>query len=395
VGNNWAEIPGGDKRYQMKGKLVIISHTEHYLDLKGTLVGWGPTVREINALSTHFKQISHIAVLHNTNAPNTSLGYSSKNINFIPLKPTGGNTLWAKLRILLYIFRLLQVVRKELKDAEFVQLRLPTGIGVFLLPYFAITKSKRTFTFWVKYAGNWNESNPPLGYAFQRWFLKKDFCHCKVTINGYWPDQPNHCFSFENPCLTEEQLKLGSQMIYKRKFEPPFNFIFIGRLEDAKGVGLIIDVFRNLDENFINSVKFIGDGPKRSEYEKMSKELENIIFLGGLNNELVHKELKQADFLLLPSVASEGFPKVIAEAACFGVLPIVSDVGSITHYINKNNGFICNSEHIIESFKFQLINALIVETSCLKQKSIQAAEIAKLFTFNAYLEKLKHNIFAS
>jgi glycosyltransferase involved in cell wall biosynthesis len=377
----------------MKGKLVIISHTEHFLDSNGSLVGWGPTVREINALSPHFAQITHIAVLHNTNAPNSSIGYAAENTRFIPLHPTGGKHLWVKLKIFFYLFGLLKVVRKELKGAEFVQLRLPTGIGVFLLLYFALSKSKRTFTLWVKYAGNWNEFKPPFSYAFQRWFLKRNFCKCMVTINGFWLDQPKHCISFENPCLTEEQLQKGSQMLCKRKFEHPFNFIFIGRLEDAKGVGLIIEAISKIDKSFINGVKFIGDGLKRAEYEQRTKDLNYVTFLGGLGNDLIHEELKQADFLLLPSVASEGFPKVIAEAACYGVVPIVSDVGSISHYINANNGFICDSENIVRTFEIQLHNALNAENNVLVNKSIQVSEVAKLFTFNAYLDKLQRHIF--
>jgi glycosyltransferase involved in cell wall biosynthesis len=103
--------------------------------------------------------------------------------------------------------------------------------------------------------------------------------------------------------------------------------------------------------------------------------------------------LKQADFLLLPSVASEGFPKVIAEAACYGVVPIVSDVGSISHYINANNGFICDSENIVRTFEIQLHNALNAENNVLVNKSIQVSEVAKLFTFNAYLDKLQRHIF--
>ena len=377
----------------MKGKLVIISHTEHFLDSNGSLVGWGPTVREINALSSHFTKIAHIAVFHNTNAPNSSVGYSTENIRFIPLQPTGGKTLSAKLKIIWYLYSLLKVVRKELIDAEFVQLRLPAGFGVFLLPYFAVTKSKRTFTFWVKYAGNWNESKPPLSYAFQRWFLKNDFCKCMVTINGFWPNQPKHCISFENPCLTEAQLQKGSQMLQKNKLAPPFNFIFIGRLEDAKGVGLIIEAIRKLDRSLINEVKFIGDGPKRSEYEQRTKDLNYITFLGGMNGDLVHEELEGSNFLLLPSY-SEGFPKVIAEAACYGLVPIVSDVGSISHYINANNGFVCDSKYLSKSFDFQINNALKTDSKQLKQKSIQVSEVAKLFTFNAYLDKLQHHIFA-
>jgi glycosyltransferase involved in cell wall biosynthesis len=377
----------------MKGKLVIISHTEHFIDSKGWIVGWGPTVRELNALAIHFTQITHIAVLHNTAAPISSLRYSAPNISFIPIKHTGGKTLWSKLMILRYLFAVLKVVRKQLKDAEFVQLRLPTGIGMFLLPYFVITKWKRTFTFWVKYAGNWNESNPPISYAFQRWFLKKDYCKSAVTINGFWPNQPKNCISFENPCLSKEQIQIGNQMLKLKKFTAPYNFVFIGRLEDEKGVRLILETFREFDSHYINSLVIIGDGPKRLDYERIVSDQKHIKFLGGLSNKSIHEILITTDFLLLPSVASEGFPKVIAEAACYGVIPIVSDVGSIAHYINEDNGFVCNTYNIKDSFELQLKNAIETESSKLQQKSILVSEIAELFTFDAYRKKLDKYIF--
>jgi glycosyltransferase involved in cell wall biosynthesis len=286
--------------------------------------------------------------------------------------------------------RILNVILKELKLVQHIHSRGPSVPALLALGLSFIFKSK---VWWHKYAGNWNEIAPPLSYRAQRFLLKK-LKNTHVTINGFWPKQPKHCISFENPCLTEEQLQMGSQVLQQKKFEPPFNFLFIGRLEDAKGVGLIIEAIRKIDKSLLNVVKFIGDGPKRAEYEQRTQDLNYVTFLGGLGNDIIHEELKQTDFLLLPSVASEGFPKVIAEAACYGVVPIVSDVGSISHYIKANNGFICDSVNIVHTFEIQLHNALKTESIQLKQKSIQVSEIARLFTFNAYLDKLQHHIFA-
>ena len=42
---------------------------------------------------------------------------------------------------------------------------------------------------------------------------------------------------------------------------------------------------------------------------------------------------------VLPSY-TEGFPKVIAEAASYGCVPIVTNIGSIGQYINKENGIL-------------------------------------------------------
>ena len=42
-------------------KLAIISHTEHYPNQDGDIVGWGPTITEINHLLDRFEEIYHVA----------------------------------------------------------------------------------------------------------------------------------------------------------------------------------------------------------------------------------------------------------------------------------------------------------------------------------------------
>ena len=377
----------------MKGKLVVISHTEHYHNEKGDVVGWGPTVRELNYLSNHFSSITHIATLHDKPSPNSSQGYSSQNIKFIALQPFGGHSIFAKLRILSRAIHVIRLVHQEVKDAEYVQLRTPTGIAAFLLCYFALTKNKRKYTFWVKYAGNWNQTNPPLGYRFQRWFLKRNFCDCKVTINGKWPNQPEHCISFENPCLTQEQIQHGRSIASKKTFKSPYHFIFIGRIEEAKGVDRILNAIEVLDKSRVASVTFIGDGPNKEKYQERAKNINtDIRFLGGLDNESVHQQLEQADFLLLPS-NSEGFPKVIAEAACYGVIPVVSDVGSIGHYINEENGYVCKIEIIDSELSRKLQEAIKVEPHDLSEKSQNLRVVAIKFSFDEYRNSLDKYIF--
>ena len=110
------------------------------------------------------------------------------------------------------------------------------------------------------------------------------------------------------------------------------------------------------------------------------------VFHGFLSKNEVHNLLSQSHFLLLPS-HSEGFPKVIAEAACYGTIPVVSNVGSIAHYINDSNGFVWN---ILSNNPFEkTINlAINSNTNVLKNKSLQLEDIAEKFTFSNYLKKL-------
>lgn len=362
-------------------KLVIISHTEHYLNENNEIVGWGPTINEVNYLADYFEEIVHIACLYDNKAPLSSNNYASKNIKFIPIPPFGGNKFMDKLAIINKMPKILKTISEQIQGASHVQLRLPTGIGVFLLPYFSWFK-KRTFVFWVKYAGNWAEENPPFGYRFQRWFLIRNFAKCKVTINGFWPSQPKHCITFENPCLTDSQLAYGKVVSESKEFKKPFKFVFVGRLEDAKGVQRIIDAFKYVDLDDVESLDIIGDGQRKNHYINDSIYLgDKVQFHGSLNTNDVHYYLSKAHFLLLPS-KSEGFPKVVAEAACYGTIPVVTNVGSIGHYINNGNGF------VFENSDFAFIQTII---ELMKQKIIskKIVDISLMFSFNSFWKKTK------
>ena len=367
-------------------KLLIISHTEHYQQADGTIVGWGPTVSEINHLAQDFEEIYHIAFLHLGTPPLSSLPYTSSNIKFIPLKPVGGKGIGNKLRIVTHIPTILKTIRKTLKQVDVFQLRTPTGMGVFLIPYLSLFSNKKG---WYKYADNWNQEDPPLGYALQRWMLKRQ--KRKVTINGRWPHQPAHCLTFENPCLTESERLEGLQISMAKAFQPPFVFCFVGRLEDAKGVQRIIDAFGSLKSlERVAAIHFIGDGQKIDSYKKQSKALNlPAYFHGFLERDKVFEIYKQSHFFLLPSSASEGFPKVIAEAMNFGCLPLVSNVSSIGQYVNKDNGFIvqpCTSQDLL----VLLDTAMDKKEGFLRKKAIAAHQTVFQFTFEHYRKRIKN-----
>src|SRR5690554_2823920 len=372
-------------------KLVIISHTEHYKDHNGIIKGWGPTINEVNYLADYWEEVVHVGCLHNKKTPPSSLAYTRKNITFVAIPPYGGKSLKDKFLILLKIPKIIYQVIKSVRGASEVQLRLPTSMGLFLLPLFSFF-IPRKFIFWVKYAGNWNQEHPPLSYRLQRWWLKNNYANCKVTINGFWDEQPNHCFSFENPCLTQEDIIRGREVAEQKTFEGSYVFSFVGRLEDAKGVSRIIEALRVIPTDKIKEVHFVGNGDKMEYYKSETSFLGNKVFFHGfLDKKGVHTILAQSHFFLLPS-SSEGFPKVIAEAACYGTIPVVSDVGSISHYINSDNGFLWKINSNV-SYTEALQNAVNTSPLTLKHLSANNLILAELFTFDNYKQKLQRLVF--
>lgn len=372
-------------------KLVIISHTEHYKSANEQILGWGPTIKEVNYLGNYWEELIHIACLHDIEAPKSSLPYLKDNIHFVAIPTFGGKRILDKIQIIFKIPKIIYRIVVNIKDATEVQLRLPTSMGLFLLPLFSFFLPRK-YTFWIKYAGNWEQENGPLSYRIQKWWLKKNLAKCNVTINGFWPNQPSHCISFENPCLFENDIRQAAIIRENKVFQSPFTFVFIGRLDEAKGIVRIIDALRHIPTNNIRTVHFIGDSLNALDYRKRCEFLGNkVIFHGFLSSEKIHSILKQSDFLLLPS-KSEGFPKVVAEAACYGVIPIVSDVGSITHYINETNGFVWELDGK-KSYEQILLSATESNSQKLETLSRNLIDVAKMFTFDNYRTKLENHIF--
>ncbi len=372
-------------------KLAIISHTEHYKTDEDTIVGWGPTVNEINHLLDIFDEIYHIAMLHKGEAPPSSLSYNSNKITFIPIPVVGGITISSKLYSIRKAPKIIGIVSKTLKQVDYFQLRTPSGIGVFLIPYLTFfVKTKG----WYKYAGNWNQKKPPLGYALQRWMLKQQ--NRKVTINGHWNDQPPHCLTFENPCLTLKDLEKGQQVIKTKTLTNNISFCFVGRLEREKGVERIIEAFKRLsmeEQSHVDKVHLVGNGVELEYFKALSEGCGiTIIFHGFLSHKEVFEIYAKSHVFLLPSTASEGFPKVIAEALNFGCIPVVSNISSIGQYVaHEKNGFLLDvvtSEKLYEQLK-RVINLLDNEYL---QLIASRYDLVNKFTFSHYNKRIQTEI---
>ena len=366
-------------------KLAIISHTEHFKNSDGIIVGWGPTIREINFLANYFDHIFHLACYHNSEAPKSSIAYERKNIEFIPLPPSGGKNFTKKLTVLTQAPRVIKIISGIIDKVDAIQLRMPTGMGNYLLPYFSINRPKAKM--WVKYAGNWSDKDVPLGYKFQKWWLRQNYLKCYVTINGIWPEQPLHCLSFENPCITESEQLIGQKLLKSKEFSYPLTGIFVGRLESWKGVDRIIESFYELERKGIKKFHFVGGGNKINTYknhvEKMNLSMK-VVFHNYLDRDYISQLLIESHVILLPS-DNEGFPKVIAEAANYGCVPIVSNVSAIPHYINDSNGFLWS----INSISFsEFIDFIDLSNINLTNKAKNIFEMSKLFTYNNYLAKI-------
>ena len=119
------------------------------------------------------------------------------------------------------------------------------------------------------------------------------------------------------------------------------NAIFVGRITAAKGVQQVIHAAKiTPDWNF----KIIGDGPDLDQMKSIGKDVENLEFVGAVENSALPAYYRKASAFILPSIR-EGMPVSVLEALACGVPTITTDVGQITEVISdKENGFIISGD---------------------------------------------------
>ncbi|MFC4721210.1 glycosyltransferase [Geojedonia litorea] len=319
------------------------------------------------------------------------MAYSSDRIKFVPIPAVGGTDFKDKLAILYQAPKIIRIVSKVLKQVDCFQLRTPTGIGVFLIPYLS---GLVNLPGWYKYAGNWKQHPAPLGYAWQRWLLKGQ--SRPVTINGVWEDQPKHCLSFENPCLTLKDVTFGKTIGERKSLEGALNLCFVGRLEAEKGVGRILEALQLLTEaehERIKSIDFVGEGPELQEFQNLAQQLPMAInFHGALSRAEVFEIYKNAHAIVMPTTASEGFPKVLAEAMAFGCIPIVSNISSIGYYIQHQQQGLLLEPITATSLITQIRYLLELSPENYRRMLTLQHAVVSRFTFEHYTSQLAEQV---
>ena len=370
-------------------RLLIISQMSHY-QRGNQIVGWGPTVHEIDHLAQIFDEIRHIACLHTETAPSSALPYSSDRISLVPVPMVGGEGLLKKLDVIRLTPLFIRTILKELAKADVVHVRCPANTSLLAIILLALVRAPRVR--WVKYAGNWRpDGEEPWSYTFQRWWLKKGLHRGVVTINGRWPDQPSHVYSFLNPCITGEELSLAQAAAAAKQVTSPFKLLFVGRLERAKGVDRALNILSSLEKRGLPAkLDLVGDGPQRGEFEELARKL-GVGHLTTFHSWLPRTALAplygEAHVLVFPT-NSEGWPKVLSEAMAYGVVPVCSSVSSIPQYLKE-----FGTGRMLEPDDVEGFTAAVADyysaPDIWKRESEMGVKAAQLFSYSNYVTSVR------
>ena len=187
-------------------------------------------------------------------------------------------------------------------------------------------------------------------------------------------------------------IDLSEARDYKRKFEDerPLSILYLGRIEKNKGIGDILEATKKLKVDAVPfTLHFAGKEETEGEYiPRFQAELgDSFVYHGVVFGKAKNDLLKQCDVFLLPSFY-EGLPMSLIETMSFGMVPVVTNVGSISSVVaDRNNGLFVNvkdTDEIVSSIK-----SLRVDGELLTSLSVKAQNtILALFDDKAYIAKL-------
>ncbi|MBW3697563.1 glycosyltransferase [Vibrio sp. T187] len=148
--------------------------------------------------------------------------------------------------------------------------------------------------------------------------------------------------------VSESKLDIKSNFVDTNQLTP-FNgtvrsgYIYVGRLEESKGIYKLLEAWEKLDQEYVLTIVGAGDiDGLRDRFR-----LRNVVFLGKQPRDKTLALIKEAKFLIQPSIWYETFGLTILEAMSQGVPVIGFDVGTRKDFIvDSYNGFLASHDSL-------------------------------------------------
>lgn len=195
--------------------------------------------------------------------------------------------------------------------------------------------------------------------------------HSSFFSDAVFASDPSlfHKRSFYIPYGVQQQAK------EPLKNNPTLNLVFLGRLDEGKGVMLLHKIEQGLqDKNVHVEWTIIGKGPQKEALTEQWKRNNNISFKEPDTTSEVYDILSTQDIFVFPTTF-EGTPVSILECLANGVVTITNDLpGGIRDIVKEGIGYRCELNNLSE-FTEKII-ALINNRTLLKQMQQNAFQLS-------------------
>ncbi|MFC7356881.1 glycosyltransferase family 4 protein [Jejudonia soesokkakensis] len=366
----------------MKLLVVTLAPT---LQKQDGLYSYAPYVKEMNLWFSH---VDKVTIVSPTKYEKSLLlaPFLRKDVNVVSIPWISFNRIDAALVSVLLLPYIFLKLCSAMAKADHIHLRCPGNIGL-LGAMAQLFFPKKTKT--AKYAGNWDpKATQPLSYRLQKWILSSPLLtkNMQVLVYGDWPNQSKNITPFFTASYASDKVKESTP----KAFAAPYRFIFVGTLAVGKRPLYAIQLVEKLHLNGIACrLDLYGDGAERTALETYITEhslAELIILHGNQSSEVVEAAYQQSDFLLLPS-QSEGWPKVVAEAMFWGVIPLVTRISCVPWMLGqgKRGRFLSLD---LDQDKHTIVQ-LLQNKETLQTMSSEGQKFAQQYTLDSFEAAIK------
>jgi len=115
-----------------------------------------------------------------------------------------------------------------------------------------------------------------------------------------------------------------------------FDVLFVGRLVTEKGIPELLEAAKSWDEGI--NLYIAGTGPLEQEIKNQKSKIQNMNYLGRVDNDNLPLYYSAADIVIIPSTHEEGFGRVILESLACGTPVIGSNRGAIPEAMDESVG---------------------------------------------------------
>lgn len=270
----------------------------------------------------------------------------SNNIIFSPVEGLKFSKVFSS-----YLFKNSKNITQEIANSDFIVVRLPSFLGVYILAINILIKKK----YFIEFVGDPKEAlltskaNVSLPFKLfvltlselNKFFVKNADGVIYVTEFALQKDYPTNGLTeyASNVEMTIEDKNIEIKD-YKAQCDS-FRVGLIGSFNNHyKGVSEAITAMSMLNDS-VKSIELhiLGSGTLRDHYQTLAKELgvNDIVFFDGIlkGGGEVANWLKSLDLYIQPSY-TEGLPRALIEAMSVGLPAIATNVGGIPELLSKD-----------------------------------------------------------
>ena len=216
----------------------------------------------------------------------------------------------------------------------------------FIYVFISKLFNKKVVVFWH----GWNldyeaQVDQNSNHFFRKWFKNIDLAFC---LSQRFVDKLSQ-WGFQYPILktftmiSNADVAEGDQEFNSHELDhnTGFKFLWIGRMEEKKGLFEAIEIVEELNKREIKASLIIcGDGLLKAKLVDYLSEINKpyIAYKGLVFGEEKAKVFRDSNALLFPSFNPEGMPTVIIEAIAYGLVVFTSPVGGIPDFFKKEMG---------------------------------------------------------